>query len=84
MIEDNIKIRKDEKILFVISPKFKFYLYKLILFFLLVLIPCFFWHFLIRYGYHGYLIIICSLLLASLYGAQSIIIYYYNVYIITN
>lgn len=84
MLEENIKLRDNEKILFIIRPSLKVYFFKIILFYLLVLTPSFFWHFLFQQGIYGYLIIFSSLLIALLYLIQILIIYYYNIYIITD
>lgn len=84
MLEDKLKLKEQEKLLLIIRPGCKFYISKLFIFSLLMLTPCFFYFFLITQGIHGYLLIAGLLILGLLYGIRGLIIYYYNVYIITN
>lgn len=84
MLEGKIKLYENERLLFMIRPSLRFYRLKFFILFFLILIPVFFWFFLIKQGFYGYAIIVCSFLLAIFYLTQILIIYYYNVYIITN
>lgn len=84
MLEDKIKLKEGEEIIVIERPNWKFYILKILNFFLLSLIPAFFFFFLVEEGFYGFLIIFSIIFLAILYGAHSLTVYYYNVYIITN
>lgn len=84
MLEDKIKLKEGEEIILIERPNWKFYILKIFNFFLLSLIPAFFFFFLVKEGFYGFLIIYSVIFLAILYGAHSLTVYYYNVYIITN
>ncbi len=84
MLEDKIKLKEGEEIILIERPNWKFYILKIFNFFLLSLIPAFFFFFFIEEGFYGFLIIFSVIFLAILYGAHSLVVYYYNVYIITN
>ncbi|MFH0856653.1 MAG: hypothetical protein V1860_02025 [bacterium] len=84
MLDDKIKLYENERILFIARPSWKFYTFKFFTFFSLMLGTSFFYFFLIGQDFYGILIIICLVLLSLIYGLQGIVIYYYNVYILTN
>ncbi len=84
MLEDKIKLKEGEEIILIERPNWKFYILKIFNFFLLSLIPAFFFFFLVEEGFYGFVTLFSVIFLAILYGIHSLIIYYYNVYIITN
>ena len=84
MLENHLKLNNNEKVLFIARPGFRYYKFRIFIFLLLILIPVFFYFFLITQGIEGFLILITVPILALLYGARILVIYYYNVYILTN
>lgn len=83
-LENNLKLEKEEKVLIVVRPGWNYYIFNLVIFSLLILIPSFFYFFLITQGIYGIVLLITIPSLAIFYGIRMLIIYYYNVYIFTN
>jgi len=84
MVEDKIKFKEGERVVFVLRPGLKTYIWKLLFSCFLTLIPAFFYFFLASHEFLGYLILICLIFLAAIYVGRLAVIYYYNVYIISN
>lgn len=84
MIENRIKLKEQEKILIIARPGLKSYSFNLFIFIILLLGFNFFLFFLVTQGFYGYLTLICLFLLIVLFGWRIIMIYLYNIYIVTN
>ncbi|MFH1030039.1 MAG: PH domain-containing protein [bacterium] len=83
-LENNLKLNDNEKVLFIARPGFRYYKFRIVIFVLFVLIPAFFYFFLITQGIHGLLLLTTIPALAILYLARILFIYFYNVYIFTS
>lgn len=84
MLEDNLKLKDNEKVLFIARLGFRYYKFRIAVFLLLILIPAFFYFFLLTRGIYGILILITIPFAAILYGIRVLVIYYFNVYIFTD
>lgn len=84
MLDEKIKLKDNEKILFITRPSLKSYIFRFFIFCLLTAGISFFYFFLISQGFYGISVFVIMIFLCVLYGLQGIFIYYYNVYIVTN
>lgn len=84
MLDDKLKLKDNEKILFITRPSLKSYIVRFLIFFLFATGISFFYFFLIFQGFYGVLIVSSMIFLWALYGLQCLAIYYYNVYVVTN